>query len=132
MGATLATELFAKLPARVGLLADVAGSLGSAGVNIVAIGAYEKEGQGEFYLMTSDNLRAGEILRGMGADVIEQSAVVVDVEDRPGALGEVTQTIAGAGINIDFVYATTSGIGREMIVFHTVDDSSVVSLLNAN
>jgi len=132
MGATLTTELFAALPSGVGVLADVAGSLGAAGINIVAIGAYDKAGHGEFYLLTDDNKRAAELLRGMGAEVTESTAVVVDVDDHPGSLGAVAAAIAVAGINIDWVYATTNGVGREMVLFKTSDNEAVVTLLNAN
>lgn len=130
MPATLSTELFAKMPARVGLLADVASGLGAHGINIVAIGAYDKSGMGEFYLMTDDNDAATRLLVDMGAEVVENAVVVIDLEERPGSLGEAARAIADGGVNISWVYATTSGAGREMAVFRTADNEAAVALVN--
>jgi hypothetical protein len=45
-----------------------------------------------------------------GCDVgRERDVLVVDVEDRPGAAGEVLRRIADAGVNVSFLYLTTSG-----------------------
>jgi hypothetical protein len=37
----------------------------------------------------------------------ERDVVVVDVEDRPGVLADLTRKIARAGINLDLVYVAT-------------------------
>ena len=39
----------------------------------------------------------------------ERDALVVEVEDRPGTMGEVAGKLADAGINVDFAYATFGG-----------------------
>ena len=36
----------------------------------------------------------------MGAPFIEGETIVVDVEDRPGGLADVTERLAAAGVNI--------------------------------
>jgi hypothetical protein len=38
----------------------------------------------------------------------ERQVLVLEVEDRPGALGEVSRRIANAGINIDLGYLATN------------------------
>ena len=37
----------------------------------------------------------------------EREVVVVEVEDRPGVLADLTRKIASAGINLDLVYVAT-------------------------
>ena len=37
----------------------------------------------------------------------EREVVVVDVEDRPGMLADLTRKIARAGVNLDLVYVAT-------------------------
>jgi hypothetical protein len=128
MHAVIRNELFCSMPTRVGALADVTGALASAGVNIEAIGAYDKDGRGEFMMIVSDNAAGAEALRALGADVAEKSVVTLEVENRPGALAEAAAVIAEAGINVGWVYATT-GEGTTTIVLRTADNERVVEVL---
>ncbi len=47
----------------------------------------------------------------------EREVVVVDVEDRPGVLADLTRRIARAGVNLDLVYVAT----RNRVVFGAPD-----------
>jgi hypothetical protein len=40
----------------------------------------------------------------------ERDVLVIDLEDRPGSLGEVARRLADAGVNVDLMYATWPGI----------------------
>jgi hypothetical protein len=40
----------------------------------------------------------------------EREVLVVDVEDRPGTLGELARTLGEAGVNIDLAYTTFGGV----------------------
>lgn len=40
----------------------------------------------------------------------ERDVLVVDVEDRPGTMGEVARRIGEAGVNIEPVYATFGAV----------------------
>lgn len=52
---------------------------------------------------------------GMGiAD--ERKVLVVDVEDRPGTLGELTRRLAAANVNVDLAYTTFGGV-RLVVAF---------------
>jgi hypothetical protein len=51
----------------------------------------------------------------------EREVVVVDVEDRPGVLADLTRKIALAGVNIDLVYVAT----RNRVVFGAEDLSGL-------
>ncbi|MBE0476065.1 MAG: ACT domain-containing protein [Coriobacteriia bacterium] len=127
--ARVIAQLVAKMPARVGLLADVAGGLRAANVDIRAISAYER-GEGTFLLVTDDNARASEVLSGMGAEVRERSVLAVSMPDRPGALEEAARRIAEAGINIDYAYGTTtSGAETATVILKTDDDEKAAGLL---
>jgi len=64
---------------------------------------------------------------GMGiADARE--VFVIDVEDRPAALGELTRRLAEANVNVDLAYTTFTG-GK--IVIATDDAGSARSVLRA-
>jgi hypothetical protein len=40
----------------------------------------------------------------------ERDVLVVDVEDRPGTMGEVARRIGTAGVNIELVYPTLGAV----------------------
>jgi hypothetical protein len=47
----------------------------------------------------------------------EREVVVVDVEDRPGVLADLTRRVAQAGVDLDLVYVAT----RNRLVFGAPD-----------
>jgi hypothetical protein len=47
----------------------------------------------------------------------EREVVVVEVEDRPGVLADLTRKVARAGVDLDLVYVAT----RNRLVFGAVD-----------
>jgi hypothetical protein len=47
----------------------------------------------------------------------EREVVVVDVEDRPGVLADLTRKVAQAGVDLDLVYVAT----RNRLVFGAPD-----------
>ena len=47
----------------------------------------------------------------------EREVIVVDVEDRPGVLADLTRRVAQAGIDLDLVYVAT----RNRLVFGAAD-----------
>jgi hypothetical protein len=53
--------------------------------------------------------------------------VVVDVEDRPGILADLTRRIARAGIDLDLVYVAT----RNRVVFGARDIDALKAALDA-
>jgi hypothetical protein len=100
-------NLVALLPEdRPGTLAEACEALGRAGVNID--GCCEIEGY--FHVLVEDVAAARRALEECGCDVgRETDVLVVDVDDRPGAAGEVLRRIADAGVNVAFLYLTTAG-----------------------
>lgn len=129
MNAKLDTELYFTLPSRIGLLAEVAEAVGDAGVDIRAIGAYDKNDMGEFMMVVSDTELAKSALNEIGIEAVEKTVVTVEVSDRPGALAAIARKVSDAGINIGWVYATTGGGPTAMIVLRTKDDRRVAELL---
>lgn len=54
----------------------------------------------------------------------ERDVLVLDVEDKPGAWGEVARRIADAGVNIDFHYAATNS--RLVVAVDDLDKARAV------
>ena len=123
-------EVMFKAPTRVGLLADVSEKLNAAGVNILAIGAYDKGDNGEFLMITDNNRLAYEALGGLGGEMDMQSVVVAEVPNRPGELAAIARKLAEHDINVSQVFATSvDGADTVMIVLTATCEVDVVALL---
>jgi hypothetical protein len=123
-------EVIFKAPTRVGLLADVTEALSKAGVNILAIGAYDKGDSGEFLMITSNNKLAYEALSGLGGEMDMQSVVVAEVPNTPGELAAISRKLANHDINVSQVFATSvNGADKVMLVLTASCEVDVVGLL---
>jgi hypothetical protein len=72
---------------------------------------------------------AGRRLSAPGMGIADAREVfVIDVEDRPAALGELTRRLAEANVNVDLAYTTFTG-GK--IVIATDDAGRARSVLRA-
>jgi hypothetical protein len=107
------TDLTVVLTDEPGELAKLGEAMGDAGVNIHGMCAFTGEGRGIIHVLVNDNhaARAVSALEAAGMGVADQREVlVVDVENRPGSLGEAARELAEAGVNIELLYTTFGGI----------------------
>jgi hypothetical protein len=106
----MATDLTVFFEDRPGTLAEMGEALGRAGVNIEGGCGFPCEGEAEFHLLVQDAVAAKRVLHDAGIEVhVERQVLEVEVEDRPGALGEVARRLADAGVNIDLLYLNGKG-----------------------
>ncbi|HYY23423.1 MAG TPA: ACT domain-containing protein [Thermoleophilaceae bacterium] len=104
-------DLTITLEDRPGRLADLGEATGKAGINIEGLCATIGGGRAEVHVLVDDDAAAREALSSAGIDVDAQSDVlVVDVEDRPGTMGDVARKLADAGVNIGLAYAAFGGV----------------------
>jgi hypothetical protein len=107
------TDLTVILEHRPGELARLGEITGEAGVSIRGLAAFTGEGRGVVHLLLDDDTvaRAREALERAGMGVADQREVLVaDIEDRPGALGELARQLAEANINVELAYTTFGGV----------------------
>src|SRR5256885_16013483 len=96
------------LDEKVGSVAAAAEGLGKAGGHIEGICGFVVGGKGVGHVLVADSAKARQALQSAGARVTgEQDALVLDIEDKPGALGKLTRKIADAGVNLSAVYLAT-------------------------
>lgn len=105
----MTTELTVIVPDVPGSLARLGQALGEARVNLEAIQALTRGGEGIVRFIPNRADRAKGALETAGYAYTTRQVVVVSVLDEPGALGQVALVMATAGINIDAVYVTTKG-----------------------
>ena len=113
-----------------GKLADLGEATGKAGVNIAGLCAMVGDGKGFIHMLVDDGAAARSALEEAGISVAdEREAVVVDLHDKPGAMGEITRDLAEAGVNIDVAYTIFTGV-RLVILTDDVDAAHQALALN--
>jgi hypothetical protein len=106
----MATDLTLYLDDQPGELARVGDVLGKAGANIAGLCALSSGGgEAEVHILVDDPTPAFEALHEAGIDVAaEQEVIVLPIEDRPGALGEVARKLGDANVNLTTAYLATN------------------------
>lgn len=112
-----------------GSLAQVAAAISDAGVNIAAATCTGAGERAELHILVKHAEAARHSLAISHVAVShEREVVVVDVEDRPGVLADLTRKIARAGVNLDLVYVAT----RNRVVFGSDDLGALRAALDAS
>jgi hypothetical protein len=107
-------DLVIDIENKPGALAEIAAAISDAGVNIAAATCIGPGEQAELHILVPHGEAARHSLAISHVAVSrEREVVVVDVEDRPGVLADLTRKIARAGIDLDLVYIAT----RNRVVF---------------
>lgn len=126
-----ATQIVVPLANRPGALADVCSALGQVGVNIIAIYAPEAKGRGKVRVMVvADDLDgARAALKRRKIRFSEEEVLDIEMDNRPGAFGELAGKLARAKINIRYAYATTSAFARAKVVMAVPDVDKALAIL---
>jgi hypothetical protein len=98
---------------RPGELAKLGEVTGTAGANILGFAAFTGQSRGVIHLLFEDDVveRARAALEAEGLGIAdEREVLVVDVEDRPGSLGELMRELADANVNVELAYTTFGGV----------------------
>ena len=92
-----------------GMLARLGEAAGAAGINIEGISAFTGQGKGVVHVLVPDAEAALTALSDAGLEVRgARDVIVVDIDDRPGALGEFTRRLADENINVEQAYIATN------------------------
>jgi hypothetical protein len=114
----VAADLIIDVDNTPGALAEVAAAISDAGVNIAAATCIGSGDRAELHILVP---HAGAARHALAISHLavsrEREVVVVDVQDRPGVLADLTRRIARAGVDLDLVYVAT----RDRIVFGAAD-----------
>lgn len=109
------------VPDRPGELGKLAASFAERGVNIDAISAATGGGKGYVSVLVPEPAKTREALRAAGYQFEERTVLTVQLEDRPGTLGELAKRLGGAGVNITSIVTIQTGGGRVQLAIG-VDD----------
>ena len=127
MGSAMAFDLVIDIENTPGALADVAGAISDAGVNLAAATCLRPGERAELHILVPHVEAARHLLAISHLAVTrEREVVVVEVDDRPGVLADLARKIARAGVNIDLVYVAT----RNRVVFGSSDIEALQAALS--
>src|SRR6266508_2081964 len=122
----MAVDLVIDVDNTPGALAEVAAAISDAGVNIAAATCIGPGDRAELHILVPHAEAAKHALAISHVAVTrEREVVVVDVEDRPGVLADLTRKVAKAGIDLDLVYVAT----RNRLVFGAADLAGLKAVL---
>jgi hypothetical protein len=111
-------DLVIEIKNEPGALASVAAAISDAGVNLAAATCIGTAAEVELHILVP---HAEPVKRALAISQLavsrEREVVVIEVEDRPGVLADLTRKVARAGIDLDLVYIAT----RNRIVFGAPD-----------
>jgi hypothetical protein len=125
----MAADLVIDIENTPGALAQVAASISDAGVNIAAATCIGSGEQAELHILVPHAEAAKHALAISHVAITrEREVVVVQVEDRPGVLADLTRKIARAGVNLDLVYVAT----QNRVVFGAADIAALRAALGAS
>jgi hypothetical protein len=109
----MAFDLVIEIENNPGALSEVAGAISDAGINMAAATCIGSGEIAELHILVP-HAEAAKHLLGISHLAVsrEREVVVVQVEDRPGILADLTRKIAQAGVNLDLTYVAT---GNRMV-----------------
>jgi hypothetical protein len=124
----MAVDLVIDIENSPGALAEVAAAISDAGVNIAAATCVGPAERAELHILVPHAEAVKHALAISHVAVSrEREVVVVDVEDRPGVLADLTRRISRAGVNLDLVYIAT----QNRVVFGAPDLPALRAALDA-
>jgi hypothetical protein len=115
----MAVDLVIDIENAPGALAKVATAISDAGVNVAAATCMGTGERAELHILVKHAEAARHALATSHDVTItrEREVVVVEVEDCPGVLADLTRKVAAAGVDLDLVYVAT----RNRVVFGSPD-----------
>ena len=131
-GAILSKQLTVETQNKLGMFAEVTGTISGAGVNIVAICAYGMGDKAVFYVVTNNNASAQTALKKKGMAVKEEDVVTVMLDDTIGTAKAMADKIKAAGIDLGYIYGSACGCvdTKALLVMKAKDNAKLIKAIN--
>jgi hypothetical protein len=112
------TEIFVVLENKPATLGEMCSHLAENGINIDAIGVFQDTAK----LLVQNLNKAVKILSKLDYTTELRDVLLVNLENRPGALAEVASKLGNKGINIEYCYSTLNKKKNSNAVILDVSD----------
>ena len=115
---------------RKGQLNEITKILAQAGINLLALNIAETTEYGIVRIIVDDVAAATDALISAGMVVKVSDVSRVTISNSVGGLNSALQKIAGAGIDIEYMYSMVSGDSENAdMVFKTADSAALEAAL---
>ena len=115
-----------------GQLVKVTETLTAANIDIRAMSLADTQDFGIVRMIVNDSVKAQAALRDKGFMSTITKVMCIAMSDQPGGLGAVTRLLAEANVNIDYLYACITVVGKDAyIVMHVDDEKKATEVLTA-
>jgi len=121
------TEIYVILENKPSVLGDLCSHLAENGINIDSIGVFHDTAK----IVVSNLNKALKILGKLNYITEQRDVLRIDLENRPGALAELTTKLGDEGINIEYCYGTLGRKGNAISVILDVSNiDRAIEVLN--
>ena len=126
-------QLSVFLENKPGSLKKALSVLSDAKVNISTLALADTKEYGILRLLIKDWEKGRDALAKGGFTVKQTEVLAVEVEDRPGGLAAVLAPVEAAGVNVEYMYAFSTGNkGKAVLIFRFSDlDKAITALKGA-
>lgn len=115
---------------RPGTLADVTEELNDQSINILAMTVSDTVDHAVVRMLVDKPGEAVHRLEDRGLLVVENDVLTVDLENKPGALADVSRRLADHEINIEYAYCTANPSQKKgMMIIRMSDPNEALELL---
>ena len=121
-------QLSVFLENREGRLDEVLKTLGTNGVNIVALSLADTSDYGMLRMIVSDPAKGKTVLKEAGITSMLTDVVALRVPHATGSLSKAMHEIVQAGINVEYMYAFANGADASAVL-KSDDPEKVVTVL---
>ncbi len=123
------TQISVFLSNRPGVVADFCKALTDAQVSIRAMTVLDTVDIGTMRIVVDDVERAAEALKGSAVAYVLVPVVSLQIANKPGAFAALARTMANAGVNIEYCYATVlPQVDRSLGIFRVSDVDTALKL----
>jgi len=115
-----------------GTLARLCDALAAVKINIYAITVSDTIDHSVIRLVVSDPRKTLLLLEEHGTLVVEDDVLMVDGDNKPGALARICHRLAAAKVNIEYCYCATSPDAKKgLLILRPSDPKKALKVLNS-
>lgn len=116
-----------------GTMADVLEILGKNNIDLSALSIADTTDFGILRLIVSDPYKAEKILKENGMVVKLTNVIAVGIEDKPGSLSTILNTLKENNMEIDYMYAFIGKTSHgALVIMKTGDNEKTIDILSQN
>lgn len=131
MRASMGKEIVIRVSNEIGVLDQMCRLLAETGINTLGVSGTVHANDAILRLVTTDNLRATDMLRQRHFNPQEMECILVERPHKPGMLRRITEDLVGEGINLEHLYATApENQAGALMVLSTSNNERALVLLN--